>query len=81
VTFHPSCKNDKKQRLLCPECIHWDPRPEDGLGPSIGYCIKKDVQTRIRCECDVFEQATPMKLEAKKKRIYGEIPEEPEEEE
>ena len=81
VTYHPSCKGEKNQRLLCPECLHFDPRPEDGAGPGVGYCAKRDIVTRIRCECELFDQATPMKVEAKNRRIYGEIPNEGEEEE
>ena len=80
VTFHPTCKDVKKQRLLCPVCIHWDPRPEDGAGPGVGYCQKKDVVTRIRCECDVFEEATQTKVEARNRQLYGVIDEEQEEE-
>ena len=79
VTLHQTCKDVKKQRLLCPACLHWDPRPEDGAGPGVGYCAKKDLVTRIRCECDVFEEATPMKVEAKNRSIYGTIPGEGEE--
>jgi hypothetical protein len=36
--------------------------------------------TRIRCECELFEEATPMKVEAKNRKIYGTIGEEEEEE-
>ena len=79
VTLHQTCKDVKKQRLLCPSCLHWDPRPEDGAGPGVGYCAKKDLITRIRCECNVFEEATPMKVEAKNRSIYGTIPGEGEE--
>lgn len=43
--------------------------------------MKKDVMTRIRCECDVFEEATPMKVLARARAIYGLINEEGEEEE
>jgi hypothetical protein len=35
--------------------------------------------TRIRCECNVFEEATPMKVEARNRNIYGTIPNEGEE--
>ena len=79
MTLHPSCKEGKKQRLLCPVCLHWDLRPEDGAGPGVGYCVKRDLVTRIRCECDLFEEATPMKVEAKNRSIYGTIPGEGEE--
>ena len=43
--------------------------------------MRKDVITRIRCECDVFEEATPMRVEAKKRAIYGQINDEEEGEE
>jgi len=43
--------------------------------------VKKDVITRIRCECNVFEEATPMRVEAKNRAIYGQIGEEEEGEE
>ena len=80
VSSHPTCKDPKKQRQLCPVCLHWDPRPEEGSGPGFGYCVKKDIMTRIRCECDVFEEATRSKLDAKNRQIYGTINEEGEEE-
>jgi len=37
--------------------------------------------TRIRCECDVFVEATPMKVEARNRSIYGTIPDHEEGEE
>jgi len=79
VTFHPSCKDVRRQRMLCPSCLHWDPRPEDAAGPGMGYCLRRDVVTRIRCECELFEEATPMKVEARNRAVYGVIPEEGEE--
>ena len=42
--------------------------------------MKKDVMTRIRCECDVFEEATRSKVDARNRKIYGTINEEGEEE-
>jgi hypothetical protein len=81
VTSHPTCKEGKRQRKLCPACLHWDPRPEEGIGPGVGYCLKRDVVTRIRCECDLFEEATPMKVEARNRSIYGTIPDQEEGEE
>lgn len=47
----------------------------------MGYCLKRDIVTRIRCECELFEEATPMKVEARNRALYGIIPEESEEEE
>ena len=41
--------------------------------------MKRDLVTRIRCECDVFEEATPTKVEARNRSIYGIIPGEGEE--
>jgi hypothetical protein len=35
--------------------------------------------TRIRCECNVFEEATPSKVQARDRHIYGTIPSEGEE--
>jgi len=81
VTLHPTCVEGKRQRQLCPVCLHWDPRPEEGTGPGVGYCQKRDVMTRIRCECDVFVEATPMKVEARNRSIYGTIPDHEEGEE
>jgi len=81
VSFHPTCKDPKKQRTLCPRCLHWDPRPEEGSGPGVGYCVRRDVMTRIRCECELFEEATPMKVDARNRAIYGQIQDESEEEE
>jgi hypothetical protein len=81
VTSHPSCKGGKNERQLCPVCLSWDPRPEEGSGPGFGYCVKKDMMTRIRCECNLFEEATQMKVEARNRKIYGQINEEGEEEE
>lgn len=81
MTFHPTCRDGKKQRQLCPICLYWDPRPEEDTGPRMGYCEKRDMITRIRCECDLFEEATPTKVEARNRAIYGIIDEESEEEE
>lgn len=79
MTSHPTCADPKNKRKLCPVCLHWDPRPEEGIGPGVGYCVKRDVMTRIRCECNVFEEATPMRVEARDRNIYGTIPNEGEE--
>jgi len=45
----------------------------------MGYCTERDIITLIRCECDLFEQATRSKVEARDKVLYGEIDEEGEE--
>lgn len=79
MTSHPTCSDPKNKRQLCPVCLHWDPRPEEGDGPGVGYCAKRDIVTKIRCECNVFEEATPMKVEARDRSIYGTIPNEGEE--
>jgi hypothetical protein len=81
VTSHPSCDGSKGKRQLCPACLYWDPRPEEGSGPGVGYCEKRDVVTRIRCECNLFEEATPTRVEARNRSIYGTIPDESEESE
>lgn len=80
MTYHNTCDGSKRQRLLCPVCLHWDLRPEDAAGPGLGYCVRRDIVTRIRCECELFEEATRMKVEAKHRSIYGTIGEEEEEE-
>lgn len=81
MTFHPTCKDLRNQRPLCPVCLYWDPRPEDAAGPNMGYCVKRDIVTKIRCECGLFEEATPAKVEARNRAIYGTIPDEEGEEE
>lgn len=80
VTPHTTCKGDPRKRRLCPSCLHWDPRPEEGSGPGMGYCAKRDIITSVRCECEFFEEATKTKVEARNRKIYGEIDEEGEEE-
>jgi hypothetical protein len=42
----------------------------------LGYCTKRDIITLIRCECDVYEQATKLRVEARDRALYGEIDEE-----
>lgn len=79
MTPHPTC-SDPKKRKLCPVCLYWDPRPEDGSGPGLGYCSKRDIVTSVRCECEFFEEATRTKVVARNKKIYGEIDEEGEDE-
>jgi len=46
----------------------------------MGYCEKRDIVTRIRCECELFEEATPMKVQARDRALYGTVEEESEEE-
>ena len=76
MTPHPTCKDGQKAKKLCPSCLYWDPRPEEGSGPGLGYCTKRDIITLIRCECDVYEQATKSRVEARDRALYGEIDEE-----
>jgi len=76
---YPACKDDPKKRKLCPVCLYWDPRPEEGSGPGMGYCSKRDIITLVRCACDFFEEATRTKVDARNRKIYGEIDEEGEE--
>ena len=51
-------------------------RPEDGAGPGLGYCSKRDIVTAVRCECEYFEEATQTKVEARNKSLYGEMEDE-----
>jgi len=81
VTSHTTCKDDPKTRKLCPSCLYWDPRPEEGSGPGMGYCTKRDMITLIRCSCELFEEATVTRVEARNRKIYGTIEEEGGEEE
>ena len=61
--------------------MQWDPRPEDGSGPGMGYCLERDIVTAVRCECEYYEQATPSKVEARNREMYGQIGEEGDEDE
>lgn len=79
MTPHPTCQGEKKDRKLCPTCLYWDPRPEDGSGPGLGYCSERDIVTSVRCECEFYEQATKTKVEARARAIYGQVDEETEE--
>jgi len=60
---------------LCPNCINWDPRPENGLGPRVAYCIARDIVTSYWYKCEYYEEATEHKKEARKKELYGNIEE------
>ena len=73
---------DKKETRepLCPKCINWDPRPEDGYGPRVAYCIARDIVTAYRYECEFYDGATEEKRVARNKTIYGEFREEGSEE-
>lgn len=61
---------------LCPKCMNWDPRPEDGYGPRIAYCTARDIVTSFRYSCEYYEEATAEKRVARNKDIYGEFREE-----
>ena len=61
--------------------MHWDPRPEDGAGPGMGYCLKRDVVTAARSDCEFFEEATASKVEARNRELYGQLDEYQEEDE
>ncbi len=61
---------------LCPRCINWDPRPEDGYGPRVAYCIARDIVTSYWYKCEYFEEATEDKKLARNRSIYGEFREE-----
>ena len=45
----------------------------------MGYCTKRDIITLIRCKCDLYEQATRSRVEARDRAIYGEIEDDSEE--
>jgi hypothetical protein len=47
----------------------------------MGYCLERDIVTTIRCECEYFEEATPSKVAARDREIYGQVEEEGDEEE
>lgn len=76
MTPHPTCQGEQKKRRLCPSCLYWDPRPEEGSGPGLGYCTERDLITLVRCECEFYEQATKSKVEARDRALYGELDEE-----
>jgi|YelNatPaOPRAMG01_1025707.scaffolds.fasta_scaffold16071_4 hypothetical protein len=58
---------------LCPRCINWDPRPEDGFTPRIAYCTARDIVTSYWYECEYFEEATEERKEQRKRELYGDI--------
>jgi hypothetical protein len=72
--------NVEKREPLCPKCMNWDPRPEDGYGPRVAYCIARDIVTSYWYECEYYEVATEEKRIARNKNIYGEFREEGSEE-
>ena len=61
---------------LCPKCMNWDPRPEDGYGPRVAYCVARDIVTSYWYVCEYYEEATEEKRMARNKTIYGEFREE-----
>ena len=73
-------ENKEQREPLCPKCINWDPRPEDGYGPRVAYCVAKDIVTAYRYECEYYDGATKEKRIARNKSIYGEFREEGSEE-
>lgn len=75
MTLHNTCTNDKKKRQLCPACLFWDPRPEEGSGPGMGYCSKRDIVTLIRCSCELYQEATKTRVDARNRALYGQIDE------
>ena len=81
VKVHNSCTDPKKARRLCLVCLYWDPRPEDGSGPGMGYCSERDIVTMVRCECEHFEEATKDKVDNRNREIYGEFEDEDDDEE
>ncbi len=79
MTTHQTCGNRPGEKKLCPVCMYWDSRPEDGAGPGLGYCSAKDVMTLVRCKCDSFDRVTQSKLDERNRELYGEIDDEEEE--
>jgi len=70
-------KDSKKgKEPLCPKCISWDPRPEDGQAMRSGYCIARDIVTSYRYECDYYEESTEKLREKRKIELYGQFNEE-----
>jgi len=59
------------RKPLCPTCLNWDPRPEDGYGPRVAYCIARDIVTSYWYKCEFFEEATNQKREERKRELYG----------
>jgi len=64
---------------LCPRCLYWDRRPEDGLGERLGYCTQKEILTSYVTECRFYERATPDRVRQKSRELYGEFEAEEEE--
>lgn len=58
---------------LCPRCLYWDRRPEDGLGHLTGYCTQKEIITSYVTECKFYERATPDRIRQKAIELYGEL--------
>ena len=79
VKAHNTCKDSKSARRLCPSCLYWDARPEEGSGPGMGYCSERDMITMIRCECEYYEEATGERVDERNRKLYGEL--EPDDEE
>jgi hypothetical protein len=69
-------QNTEGGEPLCPKCINWDPRPEDGYGPRVAYCSARDIVTSYRFKCEYYEEASAEKRIARNKSIYGEFREE-----
>ena len=67
-------KKSKSKEPLCPRCINWDPRPEEGLSLRSAYCIAREIVTAYRYECEYFEMATDALRQKRNREIYGEYP-------
>lgn len=61
----------EKRKPLCPICLNWDPRPEEGLGHRAAYCTAKEIVTFYVYECDLYEEATEDKQLKRKQELYG----------
>ncbi|MDH4122505.1 MAG: hypothetical protein OEV21_00220 [Thermoplasmata archaeon] len=69
-------EDKEKKTPLCPTCLNWDPRPEDGLGPRIAYCIARDIVTSYWYKCEYYQKATDQTKEQRKREMYGNLEEE-----
>jgi len=67
-------KSSNADKPLCPRCINWDSRPEEGVDLRSGYCIAKDIVTTYRYECEYFQEATEKLREERNRALYGEYP-------
>jgi len=41
----------------------------------MGYCSKRDIVTLIRCSCELYQEATKTRVDARNRALYGQIDE------